>query len=171
MMESFLTVLQWAFPSGLSIVNIFLLRALWKRNKSKITKETIDVWKQIADSNNEALLRSNNIIVENNETILHLKMSLAQLDSNTARLEQMLQLIAACRYYDHCPVRPELQKYKNSRKRASKPPLYHRKTERKTNSDSGESDGDGGSADELEEPATGGEFLGTVGDESHDRAF
>lgn len=97
-MDNLLTILQWAFPAGLSIWQLVLIRSYRKLNKAKVVKDTMDVWQEIAESNNEELLRQNEKI--------------ARLRAAVARLEGMLFRLDACKYYAHCPARNIVQEYK-----------------------------------------------------------
>lgn len=162
MMESVLSILQWAFPSGLSIVNLFLMRSLLKRNKSKITKDTIEVWRDIAQLNGDNLLDKNQEILKQNEEILHLRLSLSQF-------EEILKVITRCKYYNLCPVRSELQKYKDyKRTRKNRQHFYHRKTASRTRDDPGQSNEPDGSGNDVEAATEGGDIFGAFGDEFHD---
>ena len=154
MWEQVTLILQWAFPGGLSLLNIFLVRMLWKRNKSRISKDTIETWKQIAESNNEALLNTQKLVADTNERNMHLQITVASLNGNLNRLEQMLEAIIVCSHYDSCPVRPELQHYKDiNRIRKSRQPVRQRKIEGNTADDNSGSKSDigytPGSSDET----------------------
>lgn len=157
MWESVISALQWAFPSGLSLVNIFLLRELWKRNKSRISKDTIDTWHQIANSNNEALERMQSELAASNEEKLQVKLLLAETNGNLKRLERMLDLISACKYFNGCPVRPELSEYqKVSGIKRNLQPVGGRKSKGKPDGgDTGERSDAGDTDSDIEAVATG----------------
>lgn len=63
--------------------------------KSKRDEES--VWREMYESNNRAIL---NLNAENRK-----------LRTAFARMERMVYKAMACRYYDSCPIRIELQKY------------------------------------------------------------
>lgn len=77
-----------------------LLTWLFNRElyKARAVRDREGVWKEMYESNNQTLLQQNDEI--------------RQLRTSVSRVEKMLFLIGACRYYDTCPVKPELQKYK-----------------------------------------------------------
>lgn len=97
-MDNLLTILQWAFPAGLSIWQLLLIRTYRRLNKAKAVRDTQEVWKQIAESNEETLL-------EQNEKIRRLREAVAKLESVLFRLP-------SCKYYVHCPARDVVQEYK-----------------------------------------------------------
>ncbi len=92
-------VIQSLLATGFGVWNIVLFLQYRKLKKAQAIADTRDVWEEIAHSNNEALL-------EQNEEIKKLRESV-----NT--FERILLRYHSCRYYDICPVRTELQKYKN----------------------------------------------------------
>lgn len=104
-MNGLIDVLQWAFPAGVSVVNIALMAAIWRKNRANLVKDTRDTWQSIAESNNEALIKQNNEIRNLREVV--------------ARLEIVLQKIIGCKYYDDCPARLLVQSYKDKYIRAA----------------------------------------------------
>lgn len=97
-MDNLLAVLQWLFPAGLSIWQILLIRSYRRLNKAKAVSDTRDVWQQIAESNNEALINQNEQI--------------GKLLSRLSKLESILYKLVVCKHYDTCPVRHFVQDYK-----------------------------------------------------------
>lgn len=83
---------------GLASILTWLFNRELYRAKSVRDKE--GVWKEMYESNNQTLLQQNDEI--------------RQLRDCVSRVERMLFRISACRYYDACPVKPELQVYKTS---------------------------------------------------------
>lgn len=66
------------------------------RRKSELDKD--DVSRLMAERDNETILK----LYDENRNILE----------KLASLESMLYKLVACRHYDHCPARYELQEYK-----------------------------------------------------------
>lgn len=97
-MNGLLDILQWAFPTGLSIVNIMLLGANWKKSRARLIADTRDTWQSIAESNNEALIKQNDEIRNLREAV--------------ARLEQIIQKLLGCPHWAACPGRVLVQDYK-----------------------------------------------------------
>lgn len=108
-MDNLLAVLQWLFPAGLSIWQIILIRSYRRLNKARAVSDTRDVWQQIAESNNEALLKQNEQIQKLREAV--------------ANLEAVLYKLVVCKYYDTCPARHIVQEYKTK---------YHNKRNRQS---------------------------------------
>lgn len=77
------SLLTWLFNRGLY--------------KARAVRDREGVWKEMYESNNQTLLQQNDEI--------------RQLRTSVSRVEKMLFRISACRYYDVCPVKPELQDY------------------------------------------------------------
>lgn len=97
-MDNLLAVLQWLFPAGLSVWQILLIRSYRRLNKAKAVSDTRDVWQQIAESNNEALLNQNERI--------------QNLLERVSALEAVLYKLVFCKHYDTCPARYIVQEYK-----------------------------------------------------------
>lgn len=90
--------------------------------KSKRDEE--GVWREMYESNNQAILDLN----EENR-----KLRLA-----FARVERMAYKALACRYYDHCPIRSELQKYHDDiARRAKRENVVYRTPDRHARDDPG----------------------------------
>ena len=117
-MDKIIEILQWAIPAGLGIWNLLLYHTYKRMNQAKAIKDTRDTWEEMANANNEALMRQDEEIRSMRETI--------------SRLEKMLFRAIGCRYYDVCPIRPELSVYKASIKRQNRTrfDLLERKTNR-----------------------------------------
>ena len=96
-MTSVLDILQWAFPTGFSLINLALMGSLWKKSRARMVADTRDTWQQIAESNNEALLKQNDEIRNLREAV--------------ARLEAVVQKLLACPHWDACPARIVVQDY------------------------------------------------------------
>lgn len=99
-MNGLLDILQWAFPTGFSLVNLALLGAVWQKNRARLVADTRDTWKSIAESNNEALLKQNDEIRNLREAM--------------ARLEVVIQKLLGCTHWRTCPGRVLVQEYKQS---------------------------------------------------------
>lgn len=99
-MNGLLDILQWAFPTGFSLVNLVLLGAVWQKNRARLVADTRDTWKSIAESNNDALLRQNDEIRNLREAV--------------SRLEQVIQKLLGCPHWNACPGRVLVQDYKQS---------------------------------------------------------
>ena len=112
MMSIIISILSWAFPAGLSVLNLFFWRDYRKQKKSEITASTVEIWKKIAESNNKALLEYHKTVLENNEKILEIQLSMQELRARTKKFERILGKIEICSYYDSCPVRNCVQEYK-----------------------------------------------------------
>lgn len=97
-MYKLLDILQWAFPTGFSLVNLALVAALWIKNRAHIIADTRSTWQAIAESNNEALLKQND--------------QSRSLRQTLSKMEGILFRSVGCRYYSVCPVQHELPKYK-----------------------------------------------------------
>lgn len=97
-MNGLLDILQWAFPTGFSIVNLVLMGAIWKKNRARLVADTRDTWQSIAESNNEALIRQNDEIRNLREAV--------------ARLEVVIQKLLGCPHWPACPARVLVQDYK-----------------------------------------------------------
>lgn len=98
-MQQVYDILQSLLAAGFGVWNIVLFLQYRKLKKAQAIADTRDVWEEIAHSNNEALLQQNEDIKKLRESV------------NT--FERILLRYHACRYYDICPVRTELQKFKN----------------------------------------------------------
>lgn len=101
-MESLLSLLTWALSAGFSLWQILLIRTYRRLNKAKATRDTRDVWQQIAESNNEALLKQNEEI--------------RQLRTTMAKVEKAMFHMVSCRHYSTCPARMCVQKLQTSLK-------------------------------------------------------
>lgn len=97
-MDSLLDILQWAFPTGFSLVNLALMASLWRKNRARLVADTRDIWQQIAESNNDALLRQNDEI--------------RNLRDAVARLEAVVQKLLGCPHWGDCPARIIVQDYR-----------------------------------------------------------
>lgn len=97
-MEGLLDILQWAFPTGVSIVNLALLGTIWRKNRARLVADTRDTWQSIAESNNDALLKQN-------DEIRNLREALK-------RLEVVIQNLLGCPHWPTCPARILVQDYK-----------------------------------------------------------
>lgn len=97
-MDGLLNILQWAFPTGFSIVNLVLMGAIWRKNRARLVADTRDTWQSIAESNNEALLKQNDEIRNLREAI--------------KRLELIIQDMLGCPHWITCPARILVQDYK-----------------------------------------------------------
>jgi len=93
-------IIQSLFATGFGVWNIVLFLQYRKLKKAQAIADTRDVWHDIAQSNNDALLQQNEEIRKLREAV--------------STFERILFRYNACRYYDICPVRTELQKYKGS---------------------------------------------------------
>ena len=96
-MNSVIDILQWAFPTGFSLINLALMGTLWRKNRARMVADTRDTWQEIAESNNEALLKQNDEIRNLRETVAH--------------LEAVVQKLPACPHWDACPARIVVQDY------------------------------------------------------------
>jgi thioesterase domain-containing protein len=96
-MDSLLAVLQWLFPAGLSVWQVVLIRSYRRLNKARAVSDTRDVWQQIAESNNEALLSQNEQIKKLREVV--------------SSLEAVVFKLVVCRHYDTCPAHRLVQEY------------------------------------------------------------
>lgn len=96
---------------------VALVQWLFNRRlyNAKAKRDEESVWREMYESNSEAILNLN----EENR-----KLRLA-----FARVERMAYKALACRYYDNCPIRFELQNYQNSLTRRNK---GHEPVQRKT---------------------------------------
>lgn len=97
-MEQFLDILKEWGSLGFSVWSIVLFFQVRKLKKARVIADTQKVWQEIAESNNQTLL-------DQNEKI-------RRLSELVARLEGMFYRVYACKFYDHCPLSNELQKYK-----------------------------------------------------------
>lgn len=90
--------------------------------KSKRDEES--VWREMYESNNQAILNLN----EENR----------KLRTAFSRVERMVYKALACRYYDTCPIRSELQKHEiNFAHRNKGEHVVQRKTDRHARDDPG----------------------------------
>jgi len=111
-------IIQSLLATGFGVWNIVLFLQYRKLKKAQAIADTREVWQEIAQSNNDALLKQNEDIRKLRETI------------NT--FERVLLRYNACRYFDICPVRTELQKYKrNFTQEHNRQPSDHPKTNRR----------------------------------------
>lgn len=117
-MDGLLSVLQWAFPTGFSLVNLVLMVAIWRKNRAVLVKDTRDTWQSIAESNNNALIKQNDEIRNLREAV--------------SRLEVIVQKLLGCKHYDNCPARVLVQSYKNDyfRSPCNRQPNVQQKTHR-----------------------------------------
>lgn len=111
-------IIQALVATGFGVWNIVLFLQYRKLKKAQAISDTRDVWEEIAQSNNNALLQQNEELKKLREAV------------NT--FERILLRYNSCRYYGICPVRIELQKYKDSRsKEHNRQSSNHTKTNRR----------------------------------------
>ena len=93
-MDHFLDILQTVFSASGWIWGVLLFFQTRKLKKAQLVKDTRAVWQEIAESNNESLLKQNERLIELHEEFWKLKDT----------LEMVLHKIVVCRHYDRCPV-------------------------------------------------------------------
>lgn len=100
-MDHFLDILQTVFSASGWIWGVLLFFQTRKLKKAQLVKDTRAVWQEIAESNNESLLKQNERLIELHEEFWKLKDT----------LEMVLHKIVVCRHYDRCPVRILVQEH------------------------------------------------------------
>lgn len=95
MTETLTTLLQWLIPAGGFGTVIVWLTSKNLRNV-RTAKEVHETYK---------------VLYENiQQTLIELQDENKKMYKVVARLERAVNRASVCRYYDHCPVRDELQK-------------------------------------------------------------
>lgn len=97
-MEQLYDILRELINSGFGLWGLVMFVQMRRNKKAHLTHDTVAVYQQIAESNNETLLKQNEKII--------------LLEEKVSGFMAVIMRMEVCKHYAACPARPVVQDYK-----------------------------------------------------------